>query len=146
MISTKLLLSMSIQWMLNSSTLSMITSGSSWGCLMPWLSLSEKTTLGLSFLGIFIRGSHEWTLFISLPCAFFKDFNAPFAVIPPEIVFISPVGGLVSLIFRVWYWSSFHWYLYGSMFLTYFCNFPYWIKVSTWSFKCLQSLVRCPWS
>ena len=30
--------------------------------------------------------------------------------------------------------------------MTYFCNFPCRIKVSTWSFKCLHSSVQCPWS
>ena len=56
--------------MLNSSTLSMITSGSSWGCLIPQQSLSKKTILGSSFFGTFIGESHKWMLFISLPCAF----------------------------------------------------------------------------
>ena len=36
---------MSTRWMLNSSILSMITSRLSWGSLLPWLSLSEKTIL-----------------------------------------------------------------------------------------------------
>ena len=58
--------------MLNSSSLSMITNGFSWGCLILQLSLFEKTILGLSFFGIFIGGSCKWTLFISLPCAFCK--------------------------------------------------------------------------
>ena len=146
MISVELTLLMSTRWMLNSSTLSMITSGSSWGCLMPRPSLSEKIISGSSFLGIFIGGSHECMLFISLPYAFFRDFNVPLVVIPPEIVFISPVGGLVSPISEVLSWSSFGWYLYGSVFLTYFFNFPYRIKVSTWSFKCLHSSVQCSWS
>ena len=101
MISAELLLSISTRWMLNSSTLSMITSGSSWGCLMPQLSLSEKTISGLSFRGIFIGGSLEWMLFISLPCAFFRDINVPLAVIPFELVFISPARGLLSLTSRV---------------------------------------------
>ena len=65
---------------------------------------------------------------------------------PPNIVFISPTGGLLSLTFGVLFWSSFHWYLHGSVSLAYFCNFPCWIKVSAWSFKCLHSSVRCPWS
>ena len=146
MISAKLLLSINTQGMLNSSTLSMITSGSSWGFLMPWPFLSEKTISSSSFLGIFIGGSHEWTLFISLSYAFFKDFNIPLAISSPEIVFISSAGGLVSPISRVLSWSSFFWYLCGSVFLTYFCNFPCQNKVSTWSFKCLHLLVRCPWS
>ena len=138
-------MSISTQWMLNSSTLSMIISGSSWGCLMPLLSLFEKTISGLSFFDIFIGGSHKWTLFISLPYAFFKDFNVPPAI-PPEIVFISPAGGLVSPISEVISWLSFRWYLNGFVFLTYFCNFPCRIKVSTSSFKCLHSSVRYLWS
>lgn len=85
-------------------------------------------------------------LFISLPCAFFMDLNIPPVVNPPEIIFISLAGGLSSLTFRVLSWSSFRWYLYGSVFLMYFCNFPCQIKVSTWTFKCLHSSVRCPWS
>ena len=76
--------------MLNSSILSMITSGLSWGCLMPRLSLSEKIISG----SLFFCHLHR-TLFISLPCAFFRDFNVPPTVSPPEIVFISLAG--------VWY-------------------------------------------
>ena len=87
--------------MLNFSILSMITSKTSWGCLMPQLSLSEKTISGSSFFGIFIGGTYEWTLFVSLPFAFFRDFSIPLAVNPLEIVFISPVGGLLSLATRV---------------------------------------------
>ena len=146
MISAELPLPMSTRWMLNSSTLSMITKGSSWGCLMPLPSLSEKIILGLSFFSIFIGGSHEWTLFISLPYTFFRDFSIPPIVSPLEIVFISPVGGLLSPTSGILSWSSFRWYLWGSVFLTYFYNSPYWIKVSTWSFKCLDSSVRCSWS
>ena len=138
-------MSMSTWWMLNFSTLSMIISGLLWGSLMPRLSLSGKTILGFSFLGVFIGGSREWTLFISLPCAFLRDFNVPPIVIPPEIIFISLVGSLMSPISGVLSWSSFYWYLYGFVFLTYFCNFPCRIKVSTWSFKCLHLLVRCSW-
>ena len=145
MISAELSLSMSTWWMLNFSTLNMIISGLLWGSLMPWSSLSRKTILGFSFLGIFIGGSREWMLFISLPYAFLRDFNVPPIVIPPEIVFISLVGGLMSPISWVLSWSSFCWYLYGFVFLTYFCNFPCQIKVSTWSFKCLHLSVRCPW-
>ena len=137
MIFAELPLSMSIRWMLNSSTLSVITNRSSWGCLIPKIS-------GSSFFGIFIRGSCEWTLFIFLPCAFFKDFSILPTISSLEIFFISPAGGLLSLTSRVLSWSSFHCYLWGSIFLTYFCNFPYRIKISTWSFKCLHSLVQCP--
>ena len=35
-------------------------------------------------------------LFISLQCAYFRDFSVPPAVSPPEIVFIFPVGGFLS--------------------------------------------------
>ena len=146
MISVDLPLSMSTQWMLNSSTLSMITSGLSWGCLMPRPSLFEKMISNSLFLGIFIGGSHEWTLFISLSWAFFRDFNILPAVNPPKIVFISPARGFLSPTSQSLSLSSFCWYLQGSIFLTYFCNFPCWIKVSTQSFKCLHSLIRCPWS
>ena len=146
MISAELPLLMSTWWMLNSSTLSMITSRSSWGCLIPWPFLSGKTILGSSFFGVFIKGSNEWMLFISLPCAFFRDFSISPAVSPPEIIFISPARGLWSPTSEVLSWSSFRRYLWGSVFLTYFYNFPCWIKVSTWSFKCLHSLVRCSWS
>ena len=97
---------MSTWWMLNSSTLSMITNGSSWGYLMSRLSLFEKIISGSSFFGIFIGGSREWNfLFISL-MPFFKDFNVLPIVIPLEIVFISPVRGLVSPISKVLSWSS----------------------------------------
>ena len=146
MMSAKLSLSISTQWMLNSSTLSMITIGSSLGCLMPQPSFFKKTISGSSFFGIFIGGSHEWILFISLLWAFFRDFSVPPAVSPPEIVFISPTGGLLSP--APWFlsWSSFHWYLWGSVFLTYFCNFPCRIKVSIWFFKCLHLSVQCLWS
>ena len=144
MISTELLLSMSTRWMLNSSTLSMITSGSLWGCLILLLSLSKKTISELSFFGTFIGGSREWMLFIFLPYAFLRDFSVPLAISPLEIVFISPTGGLLSFTSRVLSWSSFRWYLWGSIFVTYFCNFPCQIKVSNWSFKCLHSLMQCP--
>ena len=70
MISAEHLLLISIWWMLNSSTLSMITSGSSWGFLMTRPSLSKKTISSSSFLGIFIGRSHEWTLFIFLSWPF----------------------------------------------------------------------------
>ena len=113
---------------------------------MLWLSLSEKTISGSSFFDIFIGGSCEWTLFISLPCGLFRDFNIPSIVSPLEIIFISSAGGLLSLISGVLSWSSFYWYLCGFVSLTYFCNFLCWIKVSTWSFKCLHSSIRCLWS
>ena len=108
-------------------------------------SLSKKTILGSSFFSIFIGRSREWTLFISLPLAFFKEFSVLPAVSPPEIVFISPAGGLLSPTPWVLSWSSLRWYLWDSVFLTHFYNFPYRIKVSTWSFKCPHLLVRCPW-
>ena len=146
MISAELLLSMNTWWMLNSTTLSMITSGSSWGCLMLRSSLYEKTISSSSFLGIFIVGRLEWTLIISLPCAFFRDFNVPPTVSPPEIVFISPVGGLISPFSGVISWSSFYWYLWGFILLTYFCNFLCRIKVSTQSFKCPHSSIQGLWS
>ena len=101
MISVELPLSMSTRWMLNSSTLGIITNRSLWSCLIPRLSLSEKTMLDSSFFGIFIGGSREWTLFISLPCTFFRDFSVPPTVSPPEIVFISPAGDLLSLTSKV---------------------------------------------
>ena len=131
MISTELLLSMSTRWMLNSSTLSMITSGSLWSCLILLLSLSEKTISDSSFFGTFTGGSREWMLLIFLPCAFFRDFSVPLAISPPEIVFISPAGGLLSFTFGVLSWSSFRWYLWGFVFLTNLCNFHCRIKVST---------------
>ena len=137
-------MSISTWLMLNSSTLSMINSGSLWGYLKPQLSLTKKTMLGSSLVGIFIERSRKWTLFISLPCAILKDFSILPTVCPLEIVFISPAGGLLSPTFRILSWSSFRWYLWGSVFLMYFCNFPYRIKVSSLSFKCLHSSVRCP--
>ena len=109
-------------------------------------SLSEKMISGSPFLGIFIGGNHEWTLFISLSWAFFRDFNVPPTINPLEIIFISSTGGLLSPASQSLSLSSFCWCPWGFIFLTYFCNFPYWIKVSTWSFKCLHSSVRCPWS
>ena len=80
------------------------------------------------------------------PLCFFKNFSVPPTVNPPKVIFISPARGLLSLTSGVLSWLSFRWYLYGSIFLTYFCNFPCQIKVSTWSFKCLHSSVQCPWS
>ena len=85
-------------------------------------------------------------LFISLPYAFLRDFSVPLAFSPPKIIFISPAGGLLSPAFGVLSQSSFCWYLWGSVFLTYFYNFHCQIKVSTWSFKRLHSLIQCPWS
>ena len=40
-------------------------------------------------------------LFISLSCAFFRDFNVPPAVSPLEIVLISPARGFLSATSRV---------------------------------------------
>ena len=100
-------------------------------CGVAWCCDHLSLISGSSFFGIFIGGSREWTLFISLPCAFFRDFNIRPTVSPPEIVFISPAGGLLSLISRVLSWSSFRCYLWGSILLMYFCNFPCRIKVST---------------
>ena len=59
-------------------------------------SLFEKTISGSSFLGIFTGGSREWKLFISFSWALFRDFSVLHAVNPPEIIFISPAGGLLS--------------------------------------------------
>ena len=104
-------LSICTWWMLNSSTLSMITSGSSWGCLMLQLSLSEKTISSSSLLGIVIRGSGEWTLFIIFSWDFFKDFSVLPTINPLEIVFISLAGGLLSPSSQFLSLSSFRWYL-----------------------------------
>ena len=72
MMSVELPLSISTRWMLNSFTLSMITNGSSWGCLMSQLSLSKKMILSSSLLGIFTGGIREWTLFIFFLMGFFQ--------------------------------------------------------------------------
>ena len=57
MIFAELPLSISTWWMFNSSTLSMITSGSSWGCLMLRLSLSVKTISGSHSLASSLEGA-----------------------------------------------------------------------------------------
>ena len=85
------------------------------------------------------------TIYFSL-MGFFRDFIVLHVVNPPKIIFISPIGGLLSPASRSLSLSSFRWYLQGFVFPTYFYNFPHRIKVSTWYFKCLHLSVRCPWS
>ena len=145
MISAELLLSTNTQWMLNSSILSIITTRSSWGCLMSQASFSKKIMSSSLLRGIFKDENHEWTLFTSLAYAFFSVLKDPPVTSPLVIILISPTGAFLPSVSYSLSFSSFCCCLYGSIFCTNFCNFPCRIKVSTWSFKCLHSLVWSPW-
>ena len=68
------------------------------------VSLSKKTILGSSFLGIFTGRSCEMTLFISLSWASFRDFSILLAINPPKIV--------LSLLQEVYYLLLLDLYLY----------------------------------
>ena len=86
------------------------------------------------------------TLLTSLAYAFFSDLEDPPATNSLEIILISPMGALLPPVSGSLSFSSFRCLLYGSVLHTNFCNFPWRINVSTWSFKCLHSLVQCLWS
>ena len=146
MVFAELPLSINTWCMLNSSILSIITSGLSWGCLTPWASFSEKTMFGSLYLDIFQGGNRECTLFASRACAFFSDLEDPPTTNPPKIIIISPMGALLPPISGSFSFSSLYCLLYDSILRTNFCNFPWRIKVSTWSFRCLHLSMRCPWS
>ena len=91
----KLPLFISTRCMLNSSILNIITSGSSWGCLMPRASFLENMIFGSLYLDIFEGGNCECMLFMSLAYAFFSDLEDPYVTNPPEIILISPMGALL---------------------------------------------------
>ena len=145
MISAELLLSTNTQWMLNSSILSIITTGPSWGCLMSQASFSKKIISSSLLHGIFNDEHHEWTLFTSLAYAFFSVLEDPPVTSPPVIILISPTGAFFPSVSYSLSFSSFYCCLYGSIFCTNFYCFLCRIRVFTWSFKCLHSLVWSPW-
>ena len=146
MISIELPLLISIRWMLNPSILSIITSGLSYGCLMPQASLSKKTMSGSLLLNIFDDGYWERILFTSLVYAFFRDFKDPPTPSPLVIILISPIGALLHFVSYSLSFLSFWCRLYEFFFRTNLYSFPCRIKISIWSFRCLHSSMRYPWS
>ena len=109
-------------------------------------SFSEKTMSNLLNLDIFEGGNHECMLFTSLAYAFFSDLEDPPATNPPKIIIISPMGALLPPVSGSFFFSFLCCLLYSFVLHTNFCNFPWQINVSTWSFRCLHSPVWCSWS
>ena len=114
MLFVELPLSISTQWILNSSILSIITCGSSWGCLTPQASISEKTMSDSLHLGIFEGENREWTLFTSLVYAFFSDLEDPPTTNPLKIILISPMRAFLPLVSSSLFFSSLCCHLYDS--------------------------------
>ena len=147
--SAELPLSTRILLVLNPSIFSIITKGSLWGCLTPLASTSLKD-MSQSVCCCF-NGGIVWTLFTCLWYAFLRDLNDPPENGPPIIVFISPItsyGGWderLSLLEKDSCWlllPSLN-FLY-SPFFAYFCNFPFRINSSIYSFRSLQSSLLWP--
>ena len=93
MMSTELPLSTRTHLVLKPFIMSMITKGSSYGCVSPWASLSEKTMSKFSFLRC-LDGRIAWMLFTYLCFDFLKDLNDPPVVGPSLIILISPIVSL----------------------------------------------------
>ena len=92
--SAELPLSISTLQVLNSSMASIMTRGSSWGCLIPFTSCSEKTMSSFSMRGCFAIGWLTWTLFTCLYTTFLRDLYDPPKTGPLVIVLITPTMGL----------------------------------------------------
>ena len=75
---------------LNPSIISMMTSGSSWGCFTPLASSFEKHISW--FVLLCFRGGRLWTLFTCLWRDFLRDLNDPHVDGSPMMIFISPVA------------------------------------------------------
>ena len=129
---------------LNPSIRIMITRGSSWGCLTPLASSSEKHMSWL--IRLCFSGGRPCTLFTCLWYDFLRERNEPPMVGPSVIVFISPS----AVCGQGCEWSSslrkppcwpFCPYLAECPFFTYCCNFPLRISSSIYSFRSLQSSV-----
>ena len=139
----KLPLSTRILLVLNPSIFSIMTKGSLWGCFTPlatpsWKDMSRSVHRCLD-------GGMVWTLFTFLWYAFLRDLNDPPENGHPVIVFI-------SLITSCGGWDGRSspreedpfWFLLPSLnlryspFFTYFCNFPFHINSSIYSFRSLQ--------
>ena len=144
--SAMLPLSISTRCMLNSSILSIITSRSLWGCLIPRVSFSEKTMSSLLYLGVFEGGNHGYTLFNSLTYAFFSGLEDPPITNPPKIIFIFPIGALSPLSLSPFPSLPSVVFCMALFFVQNFAIFSWRISVSTWSFRCLHSSMQCPWS
>ena len=92
--SVELPLSTSTLRVLNPLMASIMTKGSSWGCLIPFTSCLEKTMLSFLVKWCFAIGWLTWTLFTCLCTAFLKDLYDLPMISPPVIVLISPTMGL----------------------------------------------------
>ena len=144
--SAELPLSMRILLVLNPSIFNIITKGSLWGCFTPLASPSLKDTS--RSIHCCLDGGMVWTLFFCLWYAFLRDLNDPPENGPLVIIFISPITSCEGWDGR----SSSReedpcWFLLPSLnllyspFFTYFCNFPFRINSSIYSFRSLQSSV-----
>lgn len=85
-------------------------------------------------------------LFTSLAYVFLRDFKDPPATSPPKIILISPTEAFLPSVSCSGPLLFLCCHLYVFVFCINFCNFPWRINISTWSFRCLQSSVQCPWS
>ena len=144
--SAELPLPTTILLVLNPSIFNIMTNGSLWGYFTPLASASLKD-ISWSIHLCLNRGI-MWTLFTCLWHTFLRDLNDPLVKGPPAIVFISPITscggwcGRLSLleVDSCWFLLLPLNLLY-SPFFTYFCNFPFCISSSIYSFKSRQSSV-----
>ena len=140
--SAELPLSTRILLVLNPSIFSIMTKGSLWGCFTPLASPSLKD-MSLSVRHC-LDGGMVWTLFTCLWYAFLSDLNDPPENGPPTIVFISPITLYGGWDGRLSSWEKDSCWLLSSLdllyspFFTYFCNFPFHINSSIYSFRSLQ--------
>ena len=147
--SAELPLSTRILLVLNPSIFSIMTKGSLWGYFTPMASPSLKDMSW--YVRRFLDRDMAWTLFTCIWYAFLSDLNDPPENSPPVIVFISPItlcGGWDGRSSSLEKDSC--WILLSSLnllyppFFTYFCNFPFHINSSIYSFMSLQSSVLWP--
>lgn len=88
--STELLLSTNTLLVLCPFIANMITSGLSYGYMIPLASRSEKMISSSPDQWYFAIGRHTWTLLACLCYAFRKDLYDPPLIGPPVIILISP--------------------------------------------------------
>ena len=145
--SAKLPLLVRICLVLNLFIISMMTRGSSCGCFMP-LASSSKNMISIFVHLLYFKGCIPWTLFMSLYWDFLRDLKDPPVDGPLAIVFISSITlcrRLYDLSSSIGGFSDFPLRLsldrLDSPFFTNFCNLPFWINSSIYSFKSLQSSV-----
>ena len=92
MIYVELPLSTNTLLVLNPFIANMMTSGSSYGCLIPLASHSEKVMSSSPERQYFTKGCLMWTLLICLWNALFKDFYDPLVTSLLVIILISPTA------------------------------------------------------